>query len=1131
MSIHVALHHRTTYRYDRAIELGPQIVRLRPAPHSRTPVISYSLKVTPAQHFINWQQDPQGNHLARLVFPEKTDLFEVTVDLVADMSVINPFDFFLEPSAETWPFAYDASLAEEIAPFRKLEPLGPKLSAWLATVDRKKQRTIDFIVGLNARLQSEIGYIVRMEPGVQSCEETLARAKGSCRDTGWLLVMILRHLGFAARFASGYLIQLVADEKPLEGPEGPTHDFTDLHAWCEVYLPGAGWIGLDPTSGLLTGEGHIPLACTPEPSSAAPIEGALEKAEVEFEHAMTVTRVRETPRTTKPYTEEQWATLLKVGEAIERDIGKHDVRLTMGGEPTFVSVDDMDGPEWNTLALGPEKRRLAGVLFRKLAHRFAAGPLLHFGQGKWYPGEQLPRWALGCYWRKDGEPIWRNPQLYALESKPVGATVEAAHRFALAFAQRLQLDPDYLFPAYEDTWYYLWRERRLPSNVVVDEAKVKDPLERERLARVFEKGLESSVGYVLPVIRDHNGRDHNGRGNGHGHAPRWKSGPWFLRSEKCYLIPGDSPIGYRLPLDSLPWAAPGDTDIIVQPDPMAPHPDLPPLDAFRRAPVLRRQEPGFAGDTAGDAEARREAWRRALAPNTGLGPAIGSSAAGIVRTAMAFEPRDGHLHVFMPPTERMEDYLDLVTALEDTAEEQGQPIFIEGYTPPGDSRVLHFSVTPDPGVIEVNIHPSATWTEIVERTEIVYEEARTTRLGAQKFMIDGRHTGTGGGNHVVLGGPSAADSPILRRPDLLKSLLGYWLNHPSLSYLFSGLFIGPTSQHPRVDEARNDALHELEIAFRQIAPGRQTPPWLVDRVFRNLLVDATGNAHRTEFCIDKLFTPDAAAGRRGLLELRAFEMPPHWRMSVAQQALLRGLVAKFWDHPYERPLSRWGTRLHDDFMLPHFVWQDFTDVLSDLGEAGYDFLPEWFAPHFEFRFPRLGEVAQRGLELGLRHALEPWHVLGEEPGGGGTVRYVDSTVERLQVKVAGLNEQRHVIACNGWKLPLRATGTAGEYVAGVRYRAWAAANSLHPTIGVHAPLTFDIHDTWSGRSIGGCTYHVAHPGGRNYDRVPVNANEAEARRRARFFAIGHTGGPSPEPRPLDNPEHPLTLDLRRAQGL
>ncbi len=1116
MSIHVALHHRTTYRYDRLVALGPQVVRLRPAPHSRTAVLSYALKAEPKQHFINWQQDPQGNHLARLVFPEKTDLFEVTVDLVADMTVINPFDFFLEPAAEEWPFTYDASLAAEIAPFRKLEPAGPLLTAWLAKVDRGKQRTVDFIVGLNERLQKDIGYIVRLEPGVQTCEQTLALAKGSCRDTGWLLVTIMRHLGFAARFASGYLIQLTPDEKPLDGPEGPTHDFTDLHAWCEIYLPGAGWIGLDPTSGLLTGEGHIPLACTPEPSSAAPIEGAVEKAEVEFSYDMKVTRVRETPRTTKPYTDEQWAGLLGVGETIERHLFQ-DVRLTMGGEPTFVSIDDMDGAEWNTLALGPEKRRKAGVLFRKLADRFAHGPLLHYGQGKWYPGEQLPRWALGCHWRKDGEPIWRDPHLYAVEDKPVGATPEAAQRFAFAFAQRLQLDPSYLFGAFEDTWYYLWRERRLPSNVAIDDAKLKDEMERERLARVFEKGLETAVGTVLPVQREVNGRG------------RWKSGPWFLRSEKCYLIPGDSALGYRLPLDSLPWATAADAGFIAEPDPMVTHPNLPPIDAFRRSPMLRHQERGLPNEPEGDSEVRREAWRRALAPDLAPRPGIGQSAGNMVRTAMAFEPRDGHLFVFMPPTERTEDYLELLTAVEDTAEELGQPVFIEGYPPPGsDPRLLSFSVTPDPGVIEVNIHPSSNWRELVDKTEIVYEEARTTRLGAQKFMVDGRHTGTGGGNHVTLGGPSAAESPLLRRPDLLKSLLGYWINHPSLSYLFSGLFIGPTSQHPRVDEARNDALHELEIAFRQIQPGRQTPPWLVDRIFRNLLVDATGNTHRTEFCIDKLFTPDAASGRRGLLELRAFEMPPHWRMSVAQQALLRGLVSKFWDRPYERQLSRWGTRLHDDFMLPHFVWQDFNDVLADLGEAGYRFQPDWFAPHFEFRFPRIGEVAQRGIELELRHALEPWHVLGEEPGGGGTVRYVDSSVERLQVKVAGLNEARHVISCNGWKVPLRATGTVGEYVAGVRYRAWPPVNALHPTIGVHAPLTFDIYDGWNGRSLGGCSYHVAHPGGRNYDRMPVNANEAEARRRARFFPIGHSPGESPAPRAIDNPEHPLTLDLRRA---
>ena len=1121
MSIHVALHHRTTYTYDRPVTLGPQIVRLRPAPHARTPILSYSLKIQPKDHFINWQQDPQGNHLARLVFPEKTTKFEVVVDLVADMAVTNPFDFFLEPAAEEWPFAYDPSLAEEIAPFRKVTPPGPLLAAWLAKVDRStKQRTIDFVVGLNARLQQDIGYIVRLEPGVQSYEETLGSAKGSCRDTGWLLVAILRHLGFAARFASGYLIQLVADEKPLDGPEGPTHDFTDLHAWCEVYLPGAGWIGLDPTSGLLTGEGHIPLACTPEPSSAAPIEGGVEKAEVKFSYDMTVSRISETSRTTKPYTDEQWARLLEVGGLVESDLGKGDVRLTMGGEPTFVSIDDMDGAEWNTLALGPDKRRLAGVLFRKLADRFAKGALLHFGQGKWYPGEQLPRWALGCYWRKDGQPVWRNPALIANEAKPAGATVESAHRFALALAQRLQLDPSCLFGAFEDTWYYLWRERRMPGNVTVDAAKVRDPLERERLAKVFERGLDTAIGYVLPIAREQNGRG------------RWRSGPWFLRSEKCYLIPGDSAIGYRLPLDSLPWSAPADTDFIVEPDPMAPHPDLPPLDAFRRSAVLRHQSPGKpaeATDGNGDAKSRSEAWSRALAPNKDGAPAVGSSALGVVRTAMAFEPRDGHLHIFMPPAERTEDYLDLVAAIEDTAEELGQPVFLEGYTPPGsDARLNSFSVTPDPGVIEVNIHPSTTWQELTERTEIVYEEARTTRLGAQKFMIDGRHTGTGGGNHIVLGGSHASDSPLLRRPDLLKSLLGYWLNHPSLSYLFSGLFIGPTSQHPRLDEARNDSLSELELAFKQIVPGQQAPPWLVDRLFRNILVDVTGNTHRTEFCIDKLFTPDSASGRRGLLELRAFEMPPHWQMSVAQQALLRALVSSFWQRPYERKLSRWGTRLHDDFMLPHFVWQDFGEVLEDLRGTGYAFEADWFAPHFEFRFPKVGSIAQRGIELELRGALEPWHVLGEEAGAGGTVRYVDSSVERLQVKVSGLNDARHVVACNGWQLPLRATGVPGEFVAGVRYRAWQPSNALHPTIGPHVPLVMDIHDSWNDRSIGGCTYHVAHPGGRNYDSVPVNANEAEARRRARFFAIGHTPGTAPVPRPLDNPERPLTLDLRRA---
>jgi uncharacterized protein (DUF2126 family)/transglutaminase-like putative cysteine protease len=1096
MSIHVALHHQTTYRYNKPISVGPQLVRLRPAPHARTPILSYSLQIEPKSHFMNWQQDPTGNYIARLVFPEKTDIFRVSVDLVADMAVINPFDFFLEPAAEKFPFTYDPSLAEELAPYRKVLPRGRLLDNWIQSIDLTPRPTVDFLMTLNQRLLHEIGYVIRLEPGVQTPEETLQKKLGSCRDSGWLLVQILRHLGFAARFVSGYLIQLVADEKSLDGPSGTDRDFTDLHAWCEVYLPGAGWIGLDPTSGLMAGEGHIPLACTPEPQSAAPIDGLTEKAEVDFDFAMKVTRIYESPRVTKPYDEQQWHTIVELGRKVDTDLARNDVRLTMGGEPTFVSIDDMDGPEWNTDALGENKRRLAGRLFRRLADRFAKQPLLHYGQGKWYPGEQLPRWALSCVWRNDGQPMWNDPELWGKDDKPSGATAATAQKFAQSLARRLDLNPNFAIPAYEDAWYYLWRERRLPLNVDAHESHLRDPLERARLAKIFEQGIDAEIGYVLPIQR------------AYGNGRRWTSGPWFLRPERLYLIPGDSPIGYRLPLDSLPWVVDKDYPYQTEVDPLAPRLPFPPRQSFER-----RAAPTLPQGTPGRAEQR-------------LPPQRGESAPWVVRTAMTIEPRNGHLYIFMPPTPNAEDYLDLLVAVEPTAAELKQPVFIEGYLPPGDPRLAHFSVTPDPGVIEVNIHPSKSWDEMLDRTTAVYEEARACRLGTEKFMLDGRHVGTGGGNHMTLGGTAPEDSPFLRRPDLLKSMVGYWLNHPSLSYLFSGLFIGPTSQHPRVDEARNDAVYELEIAFQQIKSGQSAPPWLVDRIFRNLLIDVTGNTHRAEFCIDKMFSPDSASGRRGLLELRAFEMPPHSRMSLTQQLLLRALLARFWRRPYEEAPIRWHTRLHDDFMLPHFVGQDFADVLADLNLHGYDFKREWFAPHFEFRFPEIGKVAYSGIELELRHALEPWHVLGEEGAVGGTVRYVDSSVERMQIKLEGLVDPRHRVVVNGRQLPLRSTGVMGQYVAGLRYRAWRPPEALHPTIDVHAPLVFDIFDSWNGRSIGGCTYHVAHPGGRNYQQFPVNANAAEARRRARFFPIGHSQGVLAPHAEQPAPEHPLTLDLR-----
>jgi len=1148
VAIHVALNHVTHYRYDRRVALSPQVVRLRPAPHCRTPILSYTLRIEPKNHFINWQQDPFGNYLARLVFPEKTTEFKITVDLVAEMAVYNPFDFFLEPEAETFPFRYAPDVARDLAPYLVKGELTPRFKALFDSIDCKhEQRTIDFLVAINQRLQKDIRYLIRMEPGVQTPELTLTNASGSCRDTGWLLVQLLRHCGLAARFVSGYLIQLKPDVKALDGPSGAEVDFTDLHAWCEVYLPGAGWIGLDPTSGLLAGEGHIPVACTPEPTSAAPVTGAVDESEVEFSHHMAVTRIHESPRVTKPYTEDQWASIVKLGHAVDRELAAGDVRLTMGGEPTFVSVDDREGAEWNTDALGPTKRGLAQGLTLKLRERYGQGGFLHFGQGKWYPGEQLPRWALTVAWRRDGQPCWSDPSLFADERMPQQWTSEDARRFIETLTAKLGLATRHVQPAFEDVYYYLWRERRLPINVDPFDSRLDDEQERARLKRVFDQGLKHVVGYLLPLARSEALR-----------GPRWVSGPWLLRDDRLHLLPGDSPMGYRLPLDALPWVTKGDYPYLIEQDPFAPRA---PLAAHA---ALRQQFAGGPGDAAALGSGA-VGGAAAGAPGAAAGRGGADTASNdasraprrfvsdpsVVRTGLCVEVRDptrangakaelaakdkrGVMYVFMPPLAALDDYLELVAAVEATAAELKIPVVLEGYPPPRDPRLKSLAVTPDPGVIEVNIHPAHDWNELVDHTEFLYEAAHETRLATEKFMVDGRHTGTGGGNHFVLGGATPADSPFLRRPDLLASLLTYWHNHPSLSYLFSGLFIGPTSQHPRIDEARDDQVYEVEIALqeieRQLSMWRDVPPWLIDRTLRNLLIDATGNTHRAEFCIDKLYSPDGATGRLGLLELRAFEMPPHARMSLAQQLLMRALVAWFWRQPYKgggtNRLTRWATGVHDRFLLPSFVRMDFDDVIADLQRAGFAFDGDWFAPHLEFRFPRIGEVRAMGIEVALRSALEPWHVMGEEGAPGGTVRYVDSSLERLEVKATGLNGNRHAITVNGRAIPMQPTGRVGEFVCGVRYRAWAPASALHPTIGVHAPLTFDVVDRWSERSLGGCRYHVAHPGGRNYDTFPVNAYEAESRRLARFEAIGHTPGRMVVGSATPSREFPFTFDLR-----
>lgn len=819
-----------------------------------------------------------------------------------------------------------------------------------------------------------------------------------------------------------------------------------------------------------------------------------------------------------PYSDDQWAAIHALGQLVDQKLTAGDVRLTMGGEPTFVSIDDMDSAQWNTDALGDDKLSRAKDLLLRLRDRFAPGGLLHYGQGKWYPGEEIPRWALGCFWRTDGEPLWHDASLLARIDREYDQDLEDARRFMHRLCHNLGLPSGYLIEAFEDSLYYLWQEQQLPVNTDPKAFDLKDDLERKRLARLLSRGLDTPVGLVLPL----GWKDT---------SARWHSSPWPLRREQLTLIPGDSPLGFRLPLDSLPESSEDHLHFDPDADPFAdkpPLPDYPPLarvDSPQDAPEDGAEEPELSAEE------------------------IAAGRVPTLRTALSIESRNGRLHLFLPPIKRLEQYVDLISRIEHTAAALKLPVIIEGYEPPRDPRIQKLLITPDPGVIEVNIHPASSWQELVHNTTTLYEEARQARLGTEKFMLDGRHGGTGGGNHVTLGGATPADSPLLRRPDLLRSLITYWQHHPGLSYLFSGMFVGPTSQAPRVDEGRDEALYELEIAFEQMPDGLVDKPWLVDRLMRNLLVDITGNTHRSEFCIDKLYSPGTASGRQGILEFRGFEMPPHAQMSLVQILLLRALVARFWQEPYHKPLVRWSTELHDRFMLPHYVWADLRDVVKDLQARGLPFQLEWLAPFEEFRFPHYGRVQIDDMELELRWAIEPWHVLGEEVSSFGTARYVDSSLERLQVRLSGLTEGRYLLACNGRRVPLRATGVHGEYVAGVRYRAWNPPSALHPTIGVQAPLVFDLIDTWNGHSIGGCTYHVTHPGGRSYDSPPVNAFEAEARRVNRFNDNGHTPGSVPPPsfynvlrdffphentpRPMAPPEEevlaefPWTLDLRR----
>ncbi|ACY14596.1 DUF2126 domain-containing protein [Haliangium ochraceum] len=1076
----IFVQHRTRYVFEQPASLGPHIVRLHPAAHTRAQVLSYNLDVD-VDCQMRWQRDPWGNRVARLTFAEgcTTRTLTLTVDAAFDIHPVNPFDFFVDDRSAALPMHYPDGLDEELAPFLKPPEASPELSAFIEA-QPATGGVVDYMVELNRRVAERVSYVIRDEAGIQTSEETLTIGRGSCRDSARLLVDVLRARGIAARFVSGYLVQLKDEGFIPDLPRGVDRDVVDLHAWAEAYVPGAGWIGLDGTSGLMCGEGHIPLASTVMPALAAPVSGTASQPASSLEFEMHLGRIGHEPRPRVPYTEDTWQEMCRAGDAIDAAITGSGLALTCGGEPTFTSHEHAGEPEWQTEALGASKWGQGLRLANSLAERLGTGTLTMQRMGKHYPGESLPRWVLNLLWRADGQPVWRDAALLAREPDPQApADLALAERFLRDLAERLGVVAPQLEPGYEDPWYAIETEQRLPDDVDPLAADLDDSETRRRLSRMLGHGLGQPVGYVLPLGR---------------RAGGWASDRWSFRREHMFLVPGDSPMGLRLPLDSLGGSA------------AAQFP--------RDVTAIRLDEPlHFPPGTPSGA---------------GPEPASDGDSDELLYTALCVEPRDGHLCVFLPPLETADDFLALVAAVEDAAAALARPVLIEGYPPPSDPRLRTCVVAPDPGVLEVNMPVCASFAEYQSIMAMVNDAAHHAGLSTEKYQMDGREVGSGGGNHLTLGGPSTVESPFLRRPALLGGLLRYLNNHPSLSYLFTGLFVGPTSQAPRIDEARLDSLYELELALAQMPEGETDQPWLTDRLLRHLLVDVSGNGHRTEVSIDKLYHPLALGGRQGIVEFRAFEMPPHTRLAAAQMLLVRALVARLANAPYREKLVRWGSRLHDRFMLPHFLWHDFEEVAADLAGHGLPFEASWFRPFLDHRCPVFGRLQLGDVELELRTALEPWPTLGEQPSGAVVARYVDSSLERLQVSARGVVEDRHAIAVNGVVLPMWPTGNAGEQVAGVRFRAWQPPECLQPTIGVHHPLRFDVVDTWAQRSLGGCTYHVWHPGGRAFEQPPLTAFEAAARRAQRFTTDAHAAWPVSLRHLPPHPEQPLTLDLRRS---
>jgi uncharacterized protein (DUF2126 family)/transglutaminase-like putative cysteine protease len=1030
MNTRVAVTHTLEQRFERPVRLSTHWLRLRPAPQTRARISAYSLALQPRPHFLNWVRDPFENHIARLDLPEPVKSLRIELEFIAELAPVNPFDFLMEPGAAQYPFDYPAQLRKELASYLRLVVVGPRLSAWFAQLDRTAASTVQRLEAVNRQVQATHRLSPTVSPGPVDPEGVLERREASSWELAWLLTLSLRHLGLAARFVCGYRIMFV------QAPPG--QDGVSLHAWSEVYLPGAGWIGLDPVTGLFTTESYIPLACAPDPLRVLPIVGyreACEETQVERIRVRRLAPVQES----WPYSEAHWADLRALGCHVERDITKLGLAPTLGTSLSLVSAYESEAPEWNTVALGPSKRLAAETLLQRLWRRLAPGGVPQLGQGEWYAGDTLPRWRLGCFFRADGRPLWRNPERLGWGRAGDDIGLDDARRFTEALARALGVPAANVIAAHEDALYELSR-MRTPFEYVPTEEELSDPERRRGLAERLSRCRGEPVGYVLPIRWDHR-------------VGRWSSGVWHFRRDGLYLMPGDSPLGYRLPLDSL--VRDEEVSIEAQAE----------RSQFEQRPLLP--------EIYGEVSARLSSVG---APRPEFAAADeGSDGERPPRTALCVEVRRGRLHVFLPPVSHLEHYVELVVGIEAAAEVIDIPVLLEGYEPPEDYRLRRFVLEADAGVLRLTLPETGRWQEQLDLLEAAYQEAARAGLCAERVMPDGRRLPSGGGSRLTLGGTRPADSPFLTRPEILRDLIAYWQRHPSLSYFFAGRAIGPSGVAPRPDEGRDEGLYELSIALQRLPQGHNSAPWVTDRVLRHLLADPSGDLKRAEIRVDQLYAPERASLRLGRILISAFETAPEERIAALQSLLVLGLLGRCARREDSGGLMRWGPALHDRFMLPGVLWQDLRSVIEDLNTVGYPFQPEWFEPLLALRFPVLGKVQLGEITLELRAAHEPWPLLAEEATGGGVARFIDVANERVQVRLSGLPLERYVLACNGRRVPLQGGAVHGEYLAGVRYKVCNPPATLHPTIPPVEALVFDLIDTWSGLAVGGCSYFPPQP--------------------------------------------------------